>query len=126
VAWDNSHKSSAGYGAKAIFLNRLEGDDFGEQIEAAAVNAQIDSPRLITDPRGGLHLLWCQQGRGGWQVWHRTVGARGLGKAAALPVKSKNPRYPSGCFDSKGRLWVVYTDVGDKKWTVLAERIGGR
>ncbi len=121
VAWDNSHKASLGYSAKAIFVNRLVGTDFPEQVEAAAHEGQIDSPRLLLHPKGALHLLWGQETRGGWELWCREVKSGGLGDARKLTLQGKNPRFPAGCFDSTGKLWVAYTDAGKTKWEVRVE-----
>jgi len=124
VAWDNSHKSSLGPDAKAIFVNQLAGEDFGEQTEAAASKGQIDSPGIFLDPRGGLHLVWCQEGQKGWELWYRGLGPKAKAEPMKIPVKGKNPRHPKACFDSKGKPWVAYTDATSPKWQVFVEAIG--
>ncbi len=118
IAWDNSHKSSQGYNAKAIFLNHLAGDDFREQDEVSAHKGQIDSPGLLVDPGGGLRLVWGQETRNGWELMQRSVGKEKPGKVKRIKVKSKRPRFPSACFDAQGRLWVSYTDTSSKNWKV--------
>jgi hypothetical protein len=118
VAWDNSHKASKGYSAKAVFVNHLAGDDFQAQVEAAAVTGHIDSPQLLLHPKGRLYLLWCQQSGKTWELCLRSVEQGGLGEVKKLAVTGTTPRYPSGCFDSKGRLWVAYVDVGAKRWSL--------
>lgn|GEM_PF-2142651 len=125
VAWDNSHKSSLGYNGKAIFLNRLVGDDFEEQTEVAAHNGQIDSPRLVRDLENRIHLVWAQHEGHGWILRHRQVGSESPAEAREVRIKCKCPRYPSACFDEKGRLWVAYTEMGEKKWKVRAEKLDG-
>ncbi len=127
VAWDNSHKASAGYGAKAVFLNSLDvgedgeiADDFSDQVEVAVNMGRIGSPRLILDRDGRPHLLWCQETSGGWEVCIRRVGPGEQGEARRLKLTGKNPRYPDGCFDSKGKFWVAYTVMEKKKWQVRA------
>jgi len=123
VAWDNSHKSSLGYNAKAVFVNRLGGKDFAEQTEAAASRGSLDSPRLLVDPKGRVHLLWGQETAGGWELWHRRVGPENAGEARKLNVKGTRPRHPAGCFDSQGRLWVAYTDARQPRWEVRVEAV---
>lgn len=121
VAWDNSHKASLGYGAKAVMVNRLSGEDFAEQTEVAATSGPIDSPALLVDPKGGLHVLWGQGAQGGWEIWLREIGPAKAGGPRRLRVEGKSPRHPRGCFDSKGRLWVAYTDATAPRWQVRAE-----
>jgi len=123
VAWDNSHKASLGYDAKAIFVNRLEGKDFGEQVEAAVNKGAIDSPRLLLDPKGGLNLVWCQEAGDGWELWSRKVAPGAMGEACKLAVKGKKPRYPTGCYASDGKLWVTYTEAGSPRWEVRVESV---
>ncbi len=125
VAWDNSHKSSLGYNAKALFVNRLTGKDFEDQVEGAASRGAIDSPRLLADPKGGLHLLWNQDGGGTWEVWVRPIGTKSMGEPRRLELKAKNPRYPAACFDSSGRLWVAYSDAVRPRWEVRVEGVEG-
>ncbi len=124
IAWDNSHKSSLGYNAKAVFVNHLAGQDFEEQVEAAASRGAIDSPRLLLDPKGGLHLLWGQETPKGWQLWLRQVGPKAMGEARQIKVSGERPRYPSGCFDSRGRLWVATVDTAKSRWEVRMEESG--
>lgn len=122
VAWDNSHKSSAGHSAKAIFVNRLTSEDFGEQEEAVAHRGSIDSPRLVRGPEGKLCLVWGQQTAKGWELWRRDMGPEGMGDMEEIEVRCENPRYPSACFDEKGNLWVAYSDTDSKKWKVRVEK----
>ncbi len=123
VAWDNSHKSSMGNSAKAVFLNRLSGSDFEEQTEVAAHRGQIDTPCLVVDTEGAMHLVWGQQTSSGWELMRRQVGPQTVGKAGEIKVKGESPRYPSACFDSEGKLWVAYTDTASAKWKVRAEKV---
>ncbi|MBN1444421.1 MAG: hypothetical protein JXA90_17040 [Planctomycetes bacterium] len=124
VAWDNSHKASRGYGAKALFVNQLAGADFGDQQEAAAHDGQIDSPRLIVHPQGTLCLVWEQETRAGWELWLRKIEKGTFSEAVKLSVKSPSPRFATACFDTAGTLWVAYTHMDDKKWTVTVEAAG--
>ena len=121
IAWDNSHKASVGPNAKAIFVNRLAGKDFGEQSEAATSGGAIDSPRLIADTKGGLHLIWGQETGSGSELWARPVGPKAMGEARKLAVRGKRPRYPAAAFDTAGKLWVAYTDAGASPWKVEVE-----
>jgi hypothetical protein len=123
VAWDNSHKSSLGYSAKAIFANRLQGADFPDQVEAAATKGRIDSPSLAVDQTGGVHLVWCQEAQGGWELWHRPIGPKEQGGARKLSVAAKSPRHSKACFDAKGKLWVAFTEAVGPKWQVKVEAI---
>ncbi|MHC4471923.1 MAG: TolB-like translocation protein, partial [Planctomycetota bacterium] len=122
VAWDNTHMSSAGYGAKALFVNRLTEEDFGRQFESAASTGPVCSPRLTVDPEGGVHLVWGQW-KGRWELRARKVGPELGKKDRRLAVKGKVPRYPAATFDKKGQLWVAYTDTGSKKWKVQVEKL---
>ena len=124
TAWDNCHKSSAGYSAKGIFVNRLEGDDFGPQFEAAACAGPVCSPRLLVDSGGKVHLLWAQMGEKDWELRLKELGAKGPGKERRLKVSGKSPRYPAACFAPDGSLWVAYTDVAKKRWRVLVKKVG--
>jgi hypothetical protein len=121
VAWDNTHMSSAGYGAKALFVNSLTGDDFGRQKESAAINAPVCSPRLVVDSKGGVHLVWAQW-NSRWELMRRKVGPGEQGESGQIAVEGEVPRYPAATFDSKGDLWIAYTDTGPKKWKVLVEK----
>jgi len=123
VAWDNSHKSSLGYGAKAIFVNSLRGDDFEDQSEAAAIPGTLDTPQLLLDPEGQVHLLWGQQTREGWKLCARCLGPQETTKARKLKIEGKVPRYPTGCFDTGGCLWVAYTDTDSPHWKIHVEAI---
>ena len=125
VAWDNSHKASLGPSAKAVFVNHLAGADFGEQAEAAANNGTIDSPRLIVAPKGGLHGLWCQEARDGWEILVKPVGAASPGEARRLPIEGKRPRHAVAAFDSGGKLWFAYTDAVAPAWVVRVETLEG-
>jgi hypothetical protein len=123
TAWDNSHQSSLGYNAKAIFVNRLRGEDFPEQFEGAASAGAIDSPRLIADRKGSLHLLWNQETREGWQMWRRIVGPGEPAAARRIEVNAKRPRYPSAAFDAKGNLWLAYVETEATRWEVRVEAV---
>ncbi|MHC4224535.1 MAG: hypothetical protein ACYSUN_11140 [Planctomycetota bacterium] len=123
TAWDNCHKSSAGYSAKGLFVNRLRGDDFGPQFEAGACAGAVCSPRLLVDPSGRVHLLWAQRGDAGWELRLRGLTADGPGEMRGLKVAGKSPRYPAGVFAPDGSLWVAYTDISGKHWRVHAEKM---
>ncbi|MHC4933898.1 MAG: hypothetical protein ACYTGV_17105, partial [Planctomycetota bacterium] len=123
TAWDNCHKSSAGYSAKGLFVNRLRGEDFGSQYEAGACAGAVCSPRLLVDPGGRVHLLWAQQSQAGWELRMREVTAEGPGHVRGLKVAGTSPRYPAGVFAPDGSLWVAYADVSGKHWRVQAEQI---
>lgn len=122
VAWDNLHQASAGYSAKAVFVNRLDGEDFGPQTEVAVNSGPICSPRLLLDREGGVHLLWCQW-KGKWEIRLRALGAKGPGDDRPVKVAGRTPRYPTGVFDAKGNLWVAYVDAGEKGWRVRVEKV---
>ena len=123
VAWDNSHKASIGYNAKGLFANALKGADFGEQVEIAAHAASLDSPRLFRQPKEGLQLVWGEEHNDGWRLMTRSIRGDGeLGATQRLLVRSKQPRYPTACFDAKGNLWVAYVDRTKSAWTVVVDQ----
>ena len=123
TAWDNSHKASAGYSAKGIFVNRLSGKDFPIQFEVAASAGPVCSPRLLVDPKGEVHLLWAQSSAEGWELWLREIGAKQPGAARHLKIEGQSPRYPTGAFAPDGTLWVAYTDTAKKRWCVVVEKV---
>jgi hypothetical protein len=121
VGWDNSHQASAG--DKAVFVNRLAGEDFGVQTEAAANAGPLCSPRVVADPAGEIHAVWGALGPDGWAVWTRRVAPGDPTPPVRLKVAAKTPRYPAPVFDSEGRLWVAVTDIGEREWKVRLERV---
>ncbi|MHC4473873.1 MAG: TolB family protein, partial [Planctomycetota bacterium] len=123
VIWDNLHKASAGWSAKGVFVNRLAGEDFGEQFEVGANGGAVCSPRLVADPQGGLRAIWSRWTSAGWELRMRRVDAGGPGDADRIEVAGKEPRYPCAAFDREGRLWVAYSDASGSHWKVQVERV---
>jgi len=122
TAWDNNHKASTNYGHKAIFVNRLTKDDFGDQFEACANRGPICSPRLVVDPEGGVQLVWAQW-NGKWELRACGLTKEGPVKSRVLKVKARTPRYPTATYDAKGNLWVAYSETEGRKWRVSVQKV---